>query len=109
MLGMTISQSGSVSIKAMQLIEYCKQDNRFCPLPDVWVKLWKLLPNKVQKGAGYIPSAPLILSGWWYSSDQEKSARLEEHIRWADANGVIEEVDGYLRSLSEIDWYHGGD
>ncbi len=90
-------------------MEYCKQDNRVCPVPDAWVKLWQLLPNKVQKGAGYKPSAPLILSGWGYSSDQDKSDRLQEHIRWADANGVIEELDNYLRSLNDLDWHHDGE
>jgi hypothetical protein len=106
---MTLPHSNSISIKALQLMEYCKQDNRVCPVPDAWVKLWQLLPNKVQKGAGYKPSAPLILSGWWYSSDQDKFERLQEHISWADTHGVIDQVDIHLRSLDDLGWYHIGD
>jgi hypothetical protein len=96
----------NISKKAVSLIDYCLEKNRACPLPDAWVKLWRLLPNKVQIGAGYKPSSPLILSGWWYSTNQDKSERLQEHIRWADANGAIEQVDKLLRSLDESEWHH---
>lgn len=96
----------NLSIKALKLLEYCKQENRVCPQPDGWSKLWKLLPDKIQRGAAYIPAAPLILSGWWYSSDQDKSERLQEHISWADTHHAIDNVDDYLRALDESGWYH---
>jgi hypothetical protein len=35
--------------------------------------------------------------------------RLREHIEWAEAHGVIDVVDHYLRGLSEEDWFHGRD
>lgn len=101
--------TNNLSEQATRLLDYCLERNRACPLPDAWVKLWRLLPNKVQIGAGYRPSAPLILSGWWYSTNIEKSERLQEHICWADAHGAIEQADELLRSLDESDWHHFGD
>jgi len=38
-----------------------------------------------------------------------KATRLEEHIRYAEAHGVLDDVDRYLRGLSEEDWAHLGD
>jgi hypothetical protein len=35
--------------------------------------------------------------------------RLREHIQWADEHGAIDEVDAYLRSLPEEQWFHGRD
>jgi len=35
-----------------------------------------------------------------------KILRLEEHIRYAAAHGVLEKVDRYLRRLPESEWAH---
>jgi hypothetical protein len=45
----------------------------------------------------------LILAAF-SSEDWEKSLRLRDHIQWADDNGVIEQIDTYLRGLSERQW-----
>lgn len=91
------------------LLEYCRSNSRVCPQPRKWQELYELLPDRRQVGAGYVPSAPLILGGWWYSSDAEKQERLSLHIHWAAEKGALEQVDKYLRQLSEQDWYHLGD
>jgi hypothetical protein len=52
------------------------------------------------------PGLPLILGGWWTTTDSEKRARFIEHILYGHQIGKLEEVDSFLRSLSEDDWHY---
>jgi hypothetical protein len=40
----------------------CRENDRVCPLPPMWHRLWKMLPNRTQSGAGSQPPPPLILA-----------------------------------------------
>jgi hypothetical protein len=91
------------------LIQYCQENNRVCPMPDAWNRLWEMLPGKQQLDGGWQPPVPLILGGWWYSSAIEKRLRLLEHLRYAESSGVLEQVDSFLRGLSEKEWAHMDD
>lgn len=98
------------SEKALSLVEYVRQNGRFCPQPKAWDRLWKLLPNRQQKpSGGWSPPFPLILSVWWGATGLDKMLRLQEHIEWADTHGVINQVNTYLRELPEDSWFHGND
>ena len=99
----------TISEKAGNLIEYCSQADRVCPEPDAWVHLWRMLPNKERVGNGWNPSLPLILAAWYDTPSVMKMLRLKEHIEWAEANGVIDAVDAYLRNLDELSWHHISD
>lgn len=100
----------SLSDKADTLLAYCKENGRFCPQPQEWDELWKLLPDRKQKQTGgCTPSLPLILAAWHHATGLDKMLRLREHIEWADAHGVIDDVDVYLRGLAEEQWFHGRD
>lgn len=88
------------------LIEMCKINNRVCPKPQNWDKLWKMLKNKKRVGNGWIPSLPLILAAWHHSSDSLKRERLMEHLKWAEEQNQIDEINEYLTSFNETDWYH---
>lgn len=92
-----------------QLNAYCVERGRVCPVPQRWQALYELLPERRQVGAGYIPPAPLILGGWWYSSDLEKRQRLQEHILWAAEHDAIERVAQFLYGLNESEWHHEGE
>jgi hypothetical protein len=92
-----------------ELTSYCQQNGRVWPQPRLWQALYELLPERRQVGAGYIPAAPLILGGWWYSTDQDKSMRLKEHIQWAADHGALERVTHYLHGLQESEWHHLGE
>lgn len=99
-----------LSDKAEALLAYCKESGRFCPQPQQWDGLWKLLPDRKQKpSGGWIPPLPLILAAWHHATGLDKMLRLREHIEWADAHGVIDDVDAYLRGLAEEQWFHGRD
>lgn len=92
------------------MLEYARLNNRICPQPQAWNRLWNLLPDRTQQPAGrWNPPLPLILAAWWDAKDADKMLRLREHIEWADAHGAIDAVDVFLRGLSEEDWFHGQD
>lgn len=63
-----------------------------CPKPDAWnrvyealLKVWESSGQKIPK-----PPIPLILGGWWASSDLQKHNRWENTIKWAENNKCIE-------------------
>jgi len=88
------------------LLDYVKLNDRVCPLPDYWEGLCKILRRKAKEDGVSAPSNPLILAAWWVSSNPEKTARLQDHIQYAEARGVLAEVDGFLRGLREANWHH---
>lgn len=92
------------------LLAYCQAERRLVPMPTRWQELYKLLPNSRRKASGGLePPAPLILAAWHFTSDEEKAYRLQEHLQWAETNGVLDEIDSFLRGLPETDWCRRGD
>jgi hypothetical protein len=92
-----------------QLLSYCRENERVCPIPDKWNQLYQMLPDTHRKGGGWEPSLPLILNAWWEASDDQKRQRFTEHVRWAVEHAALDEIGQFLRSLAESDWYHRGD
>ena len=92
-----------------QLLTYCAENGRVCPLPQQWHRLWDMLPDKIQRGVGWEPSLPLILAASWEASDQAKQERLELHLRWAAEHDALDQVGEFLRSLPESEWHHHGE
>lgn len=88
-----------------ELLEFCTDENRVCPLPRYWHKLWEMLPNRKPCGVGWEPPLPLILEAW-ETSDSAKRARLKVHLEWASSNGVLGEAANLLLALSDDDWYY---
>ena len=91
------------------LVSYCQEQNRICPLPQQWNRLWELLPNRSRKGAGWLPALPLILAAWDIASDDEKQRRLEYHIDWAAEYNALDAVVQFLHGLREDEWFHRGE
>lgn len=88
------------------LLQFVEENGRVCPRPQKWNKLWEILPDRKRRSdGGWKPHAPLILAAW-DSPNLYKIMRLREHIEWADSNGVLDEVDTFLRGLSEENWHH---
>lgn len=84
------------------VLDEATKEGRVCPQPPNWNKLWVLIGAK-QGGS----PAPLILAAWNFSSDLDKSVRLKEQISWADTNGYLEKVYGFLTDLDRAEWYCG--
>ena len=91
------------------LLKYCCENDRVCPMPSHWKALWAMLPNRKRAGDGWEPALPPILGAWYDTPALLKSLVLREHIRWAEKNGVLNEVDTFLRSLPESEWAHIGE
>jgi hypothetical protein len=87
------------------LLQYVQADRRVCPNPSEWNELWEMLPNKKCVGQSWEPPPPIILAAW-SSPATYKMVRLEEHIRYAEKQGVLEEVDTYLRELKPALWFY---
>jgi hypothetical protein len=91
------------------LVAYCRENDRVCPLPPLWNRLWGMLPARSRVGAGWQPPPPLILAAWHDTPATLKMRRLAEHVEWAAKHGSLEAVGKLLRGLREEDWYHTGD
>lgn len=98
-----------MQISKEALLEYVKSNNRICPNPEPWNKLYQLLKNTKRRGGGWEPGAPLILAAWWETSEIQKMFRFIDHIEWADKNGQLEEIAEYICSLEENQWHHLGE
>jgi|SRR5262249_7709937 len=95
--------------KKDELLRYCSENGRVCPMPSQWKALWEMLPNRKPAGSGWEPALPLILAAWHDAPALLKILRLKEHIDWAEQHGVLNEADKFLRSLSESEWAHIGE
>ena len=52
-----------------------------------------------------LPEVPLILAAWHEAPLLMKRVRLLDQLEWAAENGILGQVDRYLRSLREQDWF----
>ena len=91
--------------RVVALLSYAEGDGRICPQPPEWNQLWELLPARCWHDGGWLPRAPLILAGWWASTDDQKAERLAYHIRWAYDCGALGPVERFLRQLSQERWH----
>src|ERR1035441_3210908 len=93
---------------AETLIAYCRENNRVCPLPQLWNQLWEMLSERRRDGSSWKPSLPLILAAWHDTPAMLKMLRLAEHIEWAAQHGVLESISNFLREMREEDWFQIG-
>jgi len=83
-----------------------KRKKIICPQPKVWDEIYKKLKKKMsERKTTDIPEppVPLILNGWWYSSDNEKRIRWEETILWCNKYNFSSQIP----ELSEEQSYFG--
>ena len=86
------------------VLELVRRNNRVCPKPSVWKKLYDYLPNKTPQLAGF----PATAQEWSMTPPLQKRARLRQHIEWAAAQGVLKQVHKALAALPEEKWDHMG-
>lgn len=89
--------------EAMALV---RRNNRICPQPQAWQKLYEMLPGKRQVARGWEPPAPLTGSAWSATPSIAKRMCLRDHIEWAEHKGCLDEVYDYLKGLPDTDWHH---
>ena len=82
-----------------------RRNNRVCPLPAIWQRLYAYLPNT----GDHLPRVPATQAEWSQVSSMQKRTRLREHIEWAASQGVLRQVYEALRKLPEERWHHIGE
>jgi len=87
------------------LLAYVVEEQRVCPQPHIWNRLFNLLPEKRRVGNGWEPPLPLILAAWDNTSDHEKRERFHLHIRWAADHGALEQVNRFVRGIPAEQWH----
>ncbi len=87
------------------LLLYAKEERRVCPQPQIWNRLFDLLPDKRRVGNGWEPPLPHILAAWDHSSNFEKRERFLLHIRWAANHGALEQVNRFIRAIPPDQWH----
>jgi hypothetical protein len=91
------------------LLKHCADNNRVCPMPGQWNTLGDMMIDLDPSKAAFNKMRPLILAGWWASSDQEKARRLADQLKWFDQHGALHKADAHLRGLLEGQWHHADD
>jgi hypothetical protein len=87
------------------VLEEIRRNNRVCPKPSVWKKLYDYLPNKTPQ----LASIPATVQEWTLTPPLQKRARLRQHIEWAASQGVLKQVHKALAALPEEKWHHMDD
>lgn len=82
-----------------------RRNNRVCPLPAIWQRLYAYLPNT----GPHLSKVPATHAEWAQVPSLQKRARLREHIEWAASQGVLRQVYEALRKLPENRWHHIGE
>ena len=85
-----------------ELLAFVTSEERVCPQPMDWQTLWEALTGARRMHMGFEPPPPFGLAGWWSTTNEEKAARLVEHIRWAAKHGAIAEAQAFLMGLPEV-------
>jgi len=93
----------------LDLLEYCQNDNRICPMPIIWNKTVSsyMSCTRQDKFTKYPPFLfPLVLSAWM-SSDSSKRLRFLTQIYWCYKNYFMSYVYSAVRNIEDNDWHKG--
>ncbi len=100
----TMSEDDKATLEALF---YFVEAQGWCPMPDRWNRLWGMLLTRERECGAPLPRPPLILAAWHEAAPLMKRVRLLDQLEWAAENGILDEVDRYIRSLSVRDWFQG--
>ena len=99
------SRPAAEEVTVDDVLVEARRNNRVCPLPAIWQRLYAYLPNT----GPHLAKVPATHAEWQQVPSLQKRARLREHIEWAAAQGVLRQVYEALRKLPEERWHHIGD
>jgi hypothetical protein len=87
-------------ISLQSLLDYAHGQSRVCPMPDAWMRLWKMLPDYD------LVDPPLILGAWRDTPHLLKRVVFDGHLEYADKNGILGKVSEFLLSLPDDQWLY---
>ena len=93
--------SDQSTLALSQLAAFCLTENRVCPMPVYWVRLWEMI--KRADVDREVP-LPLILEAWNETKHLDKMVCLVEQLQHAERNGTLDEAEIYLRALPLSRW-----
>lgn len=93
-----------VSLDAAMLV--ARRNNRVCPRPQRWAQLAELLPVRRTLRGQQPPPAPVTGVAWSSTPPLTKRLCFRGQIKWAEREGVLEEVMAFMQALPEEDWLH---
>jgi hypothetical protein len=88
-----------------EVLVEARRNNRVCPLPAIWQRLYAYLPHT----GPHLAQVPATHAEWAQLPALHKRARLREHIEWAASQGVLRQVYEALKELPEHRWHHIGE
>jgi len=90
-------------LTAATLMVSARRNNRVCPRPEVWMRLYHGL-----EGSGYVDLPPPPVEPWIWTklSHLQKRLRFREHIEWAEQHGKLEPLARFTEAMAESDWLH---
>jgi hypothetical protein len=103
--GGTVPPAGVHEVTVDDVLVEARRNNRVCPMPAIWQRLYTYLPNPGPE----LSKVPATHAEWRQISSLQKRARLREHIEWAATQGVLRQVYEALRKLPEERWHHIGE
>jgi hypothetical protein len=104
--GADAAESSGAATTADALMVIARRNNRVCPRPALWTRLYRVL-----EGSGYVDLPPPPVEPWIWTklSHLQKRLRFREHIEWAEQHGKLEQVARFAAGLAESDWLHIGE
>ena len=93
--------------KLLEMIEYCQSNNRICPSPQHWNRIWKAYSRYSHRSefTEYPPfKIPLIL-GAWHAPEIDKRERFLTQIYWCYKNYFMDSMYTMIMKLNDDDWF----
>jgi hypothetical protein len=101
-----LPRSSVQHVTLSEALTEARRNNRVCPQPAAWQRLYEMLPGKKQVGRGWQPAPPMTGTAWKETRSLAKRMCLRDHIEWADKKGCLDQVHAYLKSLPDSDWHY---
>ena len=96
--------SGALTADALMLV--ARRNNRVCPRPHQWTRLYEILQGRRHHD---LAPPPLERQLWSKLSSLQKRVCLREQIEWAERRGKLPQVARFIEGLEEGDWVHMGE
>ncbi|MDB5860403.1 MAG: hypothetical protein JWQ76_4092 [Ramlibacter sp.] len=100
-----IPARGAAALSADALMLVARRNNRVCPQPRQWARLYQLLQGDHHPD---LAPPPLERPLWAELSSLQKRVCLRGQIEWAERRGKLVEVAQFFQELDEGDWVHMG-
>jgi len=93
-------------LKAEVIMVAARHNNRVCPRPTHWTRLYEALGGARCQDLRPPPVQPWQ---WAAQSPLQKRLHFREHVEWAARHRRLKPVATFMEGLEETDWLHMGE